>query len=85
MAYDPRPVSEGGNRGLDEEFSRKAPKGKFRVVAVDTFDGTDWVAGVFDTLEAAMTRADALTKNQDMLKTHVYDDAGNHCYGAGTF
>ena len=39
MPYDPRPVSEGGNRGIDEQFSRKAPKGEFRVIGVDTFDG----------------------------------------------
>ena len=47
MPYDARPVSQGGNAGIDEEFSRKAPKGKFRVVTVDTFDGSDALDGDF--------------------------------------
>lgn len=45
MPYGPRLVSEGGNRGIGEEYSRFAPKGKFRVVGVDTFEGTDWLEG----------------------------------------
>lgn len=83
MQYDPRPVSEGGNCGIDEEFSRKAPKGKFRVIGVDTFDGGDWVQGDFDTLEKAKEIADE--KGGTMTKMHVYDDNGRHVYDAGTF
>ena len=50
--YDPRPISEGGNMGMDETFTRKPDEGKnFRVVGVDTFDGGDWVQGDFETLE----------------------------------
>ena len=50
MPYDPRPVSEGGNRGAGEEFQLKAPKDKFRVVSVDTFDGGDCCHGEKDNL-----------------------------------
>ena len=85
MPYDPRPVSEGGNRGIDERFSRKAPKGKFRVISVDTFDGGDRVEGDFDTLEKARKHASERTKNQQMLKMYVYDDTGSHRHDAGTF
>ena len=85
MPYDPRPRSEGGNRGIDEDFSRKAPKGKFRVIGVDTFDGDDWVEGDFDTLAAAATHVNDRTKGKQMLKMHVYDDTGTHRHDGGTF
>jgi hypothetical protein len=61
----------------------KAPKGKFRVVGVDTFDGTDWVIDDFDKKEVAIKVADG--KGGTMLKTHVYDDKGNNVHSAGTF
>ena len=83
MPYDPRPVSQGGNRGIDEEFSRNAPKDMFRVVGVDTFDGSDWVEGDFKTLEEAEKHADK--RGGVMLKMHVYDDQGVHRHEAGTF
>jgi len=31
----------------------KAPKGKYRVIEVDTFDGTDWIYKDCKTLEEA--------------------------------
>jgi hypothetical protein len=83
MSYDPRPVSEGGNRGIDEEFSRRAPKGKFRVVGVDTFDGGDWVDKDCNTLDEAIAHADG--RGGTMLKMHVYNDEGKHLHEAGTF
>lgn len=83
MPYDPRPVSQGGNRGIDERFSRSAPKGKFRVIGVDTFDGGDWHQGDFDTNAEAQACADA--KGGQMTVMHVYDDAGRHVGKAGTF
>ncbi len=61
----------------------KAPKGKFRVVGVDTFDGTDWIEGDFKTKEEAFEKAN--TTGGEMLKTHVYDDKGNHLHDAGRF
>lgn len=85
MPYDPRPVSEGGNRGIDEEFSRKAPKGKFRVIGVDTFDGGDWVEGDFKSLAAAKKHVADETAGKQMLKMHIYDDTGEHVHGAGSF
>jgi hypothetical protein len=45
----------------------KAPPGQFRVVAVDTFDGTDWVHGDFATAEEALRAA--RSKGGEMLKT----------------
>ncbi len=83
MPYDARPVSQGGNRGIDEQFSRHAPKGKFRVICVDTFDGGDWVSGDFDTKETARTHA--MAKGGPMLRAYVYDDTGNTLSSAGTF
>lgn len=83
MPYDPRPISQGGNRGIDELFSREAPKGKFRIVGVDTFDGTDWVYKDVSTLKEAKKFADE--KGGAMLKVHVYNDKSQHVYEAGTF
>ncbi len=83
MPYDPRPVSQGGNRGIGELFSHQPPPGKFRVIGVDTFDGGDWVQGDFDTKEAAL--ACAREKGGSMTKMHVYDDRGRHVGEAGTF
>ncbi len=83
MPYDPRPTNEGGNRGIDINFSRKAPAGKFRVISVDTFDGGDGVFGDFPTLKEAIQQADK--EGGTMLKTHVYDDKGSHLHEAGTF
>lgn len=57
--------------------------GKFRVVGVDTFDGTDWVEGEFDTKEEAIAHAKA--RGGEMLKMHVYDEHGRHISQAGTF
>jgi hypothetical protein len=83
MPYDPRPVSEGGNRGIDEEFSRDAPKGKFRVIGVDTFDGGDWVEGDFDSKETALKHAKE--NGGVMTKMYVYDDHGRCFASEGTF
>lgn len=83
MPYDPRPVSQGGNRGMGETFGHVPPKGKFRVIGVDTFDGGDWVQGDFDTKEEALACARA--KGGNMTKMHVYDDTGRHIGDAGTF
>lgn len=83
MPYNPRPVSKGGNRGIDELFSRNAPKGLFRVVGVDTFDGSDWIQGDFQTLEEAKEVADKESGTMKMM--HVYNDDGHHLHNAGTF
>lgn len=85
MPYDPRPRSQGGNAGIDEDFSRKAPTGKFRVVGVDTFDGDDWVEGDFDTINAARIHVGKKTRGQQMLKMHIYNDRGDHVGDGGTF
>ncbi len=61
----------------------KAPKGKFRVVGVDTFSSEDWIIGDFDTMPMAIKTADG--KGGEMLKTHVYDDNGKHIHEAGIF
>ena len=83
MPYDPRPVSKGGNRGIDESFSRNAPKGKFRVIGVDTFDGGDWLQDDCDTLEVALKVAK--DNGGEMTVMHVYDENGVHQGRAGTF
>lgn len=68
---------------MPTDLELKAPEGKFRVIGVDTFDGTDWIYGDYDTKEAAIKLANE--KGGTMLKTHVYDDQGKHIHGAGTF
>lgn len=83
MPYDPRPVSQGGNRGIDEQFTRAAPKGQFRVIGVDTFDGGDWHEGDYGSRQEAVKVARA--KGGEMTKMYVYDDAGNYVSQAGSF
>ena len=84
MPYDPRPISEGGNRGAGEEFELKSPvKGKFRVVSVDTFDGGDCCHGERDTLDEAIKLAQQ--HSGTMLKAYVYDDKGKCVWNGGSF
>ena len=101
MPYDPRPTTEGGNRGIDIDFSRKPPKSKkrstnklgkkkkkakkFRVVGVDTFDGGDWVVGDYTTLEKAQKVVDDKTRGAQMLKMYVYDQDGKCVYSGGSY
>lgn len=64
----------------------KAPPGKFRVIAVDTFtrdEDNDWVVGDYDTRDEALTVT--RTEGGEMLKTHCYDDQGTHLAEGGTF
>jgi hypothetical protein len=68
---------------MSELVELKAPDGKFRVVGVDTFSGTDWVQGDFPTKEEAIKVASK--KAATMTKMHIYDDHGRHIYHAGTF
>jgi hypothetical protein len=85
MPYNPLSVSEGGNRGIDTEFSRKAPKGKYRIIGVDTFDGTDWVEKDCDTLTEAQEHISKRVTRQEMLKLYIYDDKGKYVAEAGTY
>lgn len=83
MPYDPRKVSDGGNQGIDDTFSRVAPKGKYRVVTVDTFDATDGVQGDYATLHEA--NKEAKDNSGTMLKAYVYDETGKCVAGYGSF
>jgi len=90
MPYDPRPISEGGNRGMDQEgpggFKGTAPEGKFRIVGVDTFDGGDWIYKDVDSLdEAKEFVAEKEKEHPQMLMIHVYDDKGKHVHKGGSF
>ena len=85
MPEDTRPVSQGGNRGIDDVFSRKAPVEKFRVVSVDTFDGSDGVDGDFDSLSEAVAYAKRATQGQQMCKAYIYNDKGQCVGDYGTY
>ena len=85
MPYDPRPVSKGGNQGIDNQFSRKAPKGKFRLIGVDTFDGGDWIVDDYKSFTTAKQIANSETAGKQMLKMYVYDDMGVCVHSAGSF
>lgn len=64
-----------------EEF--KAPKGKFRVVGVDTFSHEYWVYGDYNALQEATDFAKLKGSNMNMV--YVYDDKGEYKFHAGTF
>lgn len=80
MPYDSRSISKGGN----QQFSREAPKGKFRIIGFDTFDNSEWVEGDFDSLLQAKKYADKKTKDKQTLKMYVFDAAVRLRYKAGT-
>jgi hypothetical protein len=85
--FDPRPISAGGNRGIDELFARIAPEGKFRVVGLDTFDGSDWPRGDYPSLaEAKSVAADetAPQPGRGFLRYYVYDERGRCVFSAMT-
>lgn len=65
--------------------ARTARLGMYRVIAVDTFDGTDWVAKDCASLAEAQMYAREETAGKQMLKMHIYDDQGGHCGDEGTF
>ena len=82
MPYDPRHVSEGGNRTTTRK-SLKAPKGKYRVVLVDTFDGGDCILLTTKFKQKALNLAN--DKGGSMTIVYVYDDKGRQIHKAGTF
>lgn len=82
MPYDPRHIDEGGNRTTTAR-DLKAPKGKFKVIGVDTFDGGDWVVGIFSDKNKAIEKANS--QGGIMSITYIYDDNGNQVYKAGTY
>jgi len=85
MPYDSQSIIEGGNRSIDISFSRKAPQGKYRIIGVDTFDGTDWLEKDCDTLVEAQEYITTKVKGQQMLKMYIYDDKGKYVADVGVF
>lgn len=77
MPYDP------SNSSIDESFSRQAPAGKFRVVGVDTFEGSDWLENDCGTIEEAQKVANK--KSGEMTMMYIYNDKGAYVGEAGTF
>lgn len=82
MPYDPRHESEGGNRTTTRE-DLKAPKGKFRVILVDTFDGGDCIIGDYKNKKKAFDIAEE--KGGTMTIVYVYDDKGRRVKKTGSF
>ena len=62
-----------------------APKGKFRVISVDTFSGPtdDYLIGDFFTLKEAMDETDK--HGGVMNPVYCYDDEGTMLYKAGSY
>jgi hypothetical protein len=58
--------------------ARKAPAGKYRVLAVDTWNapGDHWVSGDYDDEATARARADMRASYDSYTKYYVYDDQG---------
>lgn len=63
----------------------KAPKGKFRVIGVDTFEAfdADYLIGDYNTPRGAIRVAKKKGKN--MNPVYVYDDKGKLIANFGTF
>lgn len=84
MPFDPRRVSKGGNRTTTRN-DLKAPKGKYRVVLVDTFDGGDCILGNRKSKEKAIELAKKHGDGKQMTLVHVYDDKGKCIHTSGSF
>lgn len=81
--YDPRHESEGGNRTTSKS-DLKAAKGQYRVVLVDTFDGSDCVVLNTKNRNKAIAKVDEYQGRQ-MIRCYAYDDKGNCIRSAGSF
>ena len=70
---------------LVSEGKLRAPKGKFRVIGVDTFEGptADYLIGDYKTLDEAKKVCDE--HGGTMNITYVYDEAGKRLHNAGTY
>ena len=68
---------------------RKSPKGGYKVLGIDKFDGTDWVEGIYNTVEEALSIARTRTSEASSLATdssiatvfYAYDPQGNYIGG----
>lgn len=60
-----------------------APRGKFRLIGVDTFEGpfADFLVGDFDNRDDAI--AEATARGKAMTPMYLYDDAGKLVFSAG--
>ncbi len=82
MPYDPRHISQGGHRTTTRQ-DLIAPKGKYNVVLVDTFDGGDAI--VLTTKSKKKALEEARRRGGTMLIAYVYDDKGNQIKKEGSF
>lgn len=58
----------------------KAPKGKFRVLGVNTSNMDCWVIGDFDDDQMSIAVKTANGKSGKTIKTYVYDDKGRRIH-----
>lgn len=77
-------------RRMKETHTRvKASKGKFRVVGIDKFEGSDWSYDEYDSAEKAVREARRLTNKAKGSASsydcatvyYAYDDKGNYLGG----
>ncbi len=70
---------------LASENKLIAPRGQFRVVGVDTFEGpcADYLIGDYKTSEEAIKIAKE--HGGEMNPVYVYDDKGTRLFKCGTF
>jgi hypothetical protein len=71
--------------GLKSQNELKAPKGKFRVIGVDTLEGlnADYLIGDYATESEAIRNA--ADKAGQMNPCYVYDDKGGLRWHDGSF
>lgn len=81
MDFDPE-LPEAVSFQLEEEVSRVAPKGQFRIIGFDTLDDSEWLEDDLNTFKLAKQHADEQVKGRKGIKMHVYNDAGTHLYEA---
>ena len=60
-------------------LNHQAPRGQYRIISVDTFDGTDWHACDLHTLSVAEAYARREAAQKVFLALSIYDDQGRQC------
>jgi hypothetical protein len=74
---------QGGFRAISQDPRRVAPKGKFRMIGIDSLTGDGWIEGDVRNLGRARRKANLLC---DMIvSVHIFDEHGVHQDQAGIF
>lgn len=68
------------NNQTISEANRFAPSGKYRLIFVDLFDGTDWIVGDYDSLDESTRVSRKKMSDSKLIASYIYNEAGACVY-----